>query len=630
MIHALSTISIRKPLTGANDLTRPLNATLCNANSQRIIWASAPRFLSIGALDHLRNASTNNQQSQFKNNLHQQPMTLTKRNYIFLPSSISDISRIFTSFFNPENNNKPPSSKCRTRLVLKLRTDLATSLRARRDTFRHNRDLKMQRFRDMHSRNVLKFNALKSQNMQNFHDIKSQNVQRLRDMKSQHVQRFRDVTKSLGDSLSRRQDRFHRKVRRWQKLVVYLDPAADRDWFDGEGYPLTSRDDRGRFINPWSAEGKNNGLVPFRDFLKWKWGRLGLPFLEPCGEGRLPLVTKEKRELSDGVNLQWIGHSTCLVTMKGFRILTDPVFSVRATPVQWDRDGELGGIARYTPPALSLDDIGEDLDVVLISHDHYDHLDRNSVAEMASRGKVKVWCVPLGIKEWIVDYCGVKEDDVVEMEWWDRVTFERNESDSSLKQISRRSLSRSVENGDDDPLSNENQVTITCAPAHHWCCRSPFDRNLRLWCSFAVETAPLKFYFAGDTALPKGFPLHRQIGDRLGPFDLAALPIGAYSPSFFMKYSHCDPTESVLIHKELRSRKSVAIHWGTFAMADEPFFEPPKLLENAGREAGLEPGEFIAIRHGDLMTSDMKELNEIDVIYDLEEDLKSTVKYESI
>ena len=225
------------------------------------------------------------------------------------------------------------------------------------------------------------------------------------------------------------------------------------------------------------------------------------------------------------------------------------------------------------------------------------------------------------------------------MEWWDDTTFVKH-----------------------DPSTNSTtRVKVTCAPAQHWGCRNPFDRNIRLWCSWAVETIQqhgtaafssfggsaeqrqygkhdihdmlevvcdedeiippppphqslhnhrLSFYFAGDTGLPTNdFPLHRQIGDRLGPFDLSALPIGAYMPNNFIGDSHISPMEARQIHKDLRSSRSIAIHWGTFPMGDEPFYEPPKLLNeswDASAEDEEEEDPFLLIRQGDFVLSDVE------------------------
>jgi N-acyl-phosphatidylethanolamine-hydrolysing phospholipase D len=216
---------------------------------------------------------------------------------------------------------------------------------------------------------------------------------------------------------------------------------------------------------------------------------------------------------------------------------------------------------------------------------------------------VKKWCVPLGMKKWLLDnfgqqanyHQGINEKDIYEMEWWDELAFDKSE-----------------------PVSNNRNTTVkvTCAPSQHWCCRTPFDRDIRLWCSWAVETIStpesrsssnrLAFYFAGDTGVPRnGFPLHKQIGTRLGPFDLAALPIGAYLPRDFIGDSHINPMEARQLHLDLHATYSLAIHWGTFALGDEPFYEPPCLLRecfDSSTVDGKDP--FFVVRQGGYVLSD--------------------------
>lgn len=209
------------------------------------------------------------------------------------------------------------------------------------------------------------------------------------------------------------------------------------------------------------------------------------------------------------------------------------------------------------------------------------------------------------MKKWLLDnfgqqinYKGIDEQDVYEMEWWEELIFDKNH-----------------------PTSTTTSVKVTCAPSQHWCCRTPFDRDTRLWCSWAIETIQkqqpfatessnirnrLAFYFAGDTGVPRnGFPLHKQIGIRLGPFDLSALPIGAYLPDNFIGDSHISPKEARQLHRDLCTTYSLAIHWGTFALGDEPFYEPPFLLRDCfdkSTEEGKDP--FLLIRQGGYVLSD--------------------------
>jgi len=244
----------------------------------------------------------------------------------------------------------------------------------------------------------------------------------------------------------------------------------------------------------------------------------------------------------------WIGHATVLVQAGGFNLLTDPQFSERASPAQW------AGPRRTVPPTPSLDALPA-IDAVLISHDHYDSLDAASVRALHRRnpGTIRFF-VPLGLKRWFRRR-GITT--VTELDWWESRRFDTLE--------------------------------VTCVPARHWSQRGPPGRNRTLWAGWAVRAGNLRFLFAGDSAYPGHF---REIGARLGPFDLAALPIGAYEPRWFMTH-HMTPEEAVAAHRDLRARQSMAIHWGTFALSDEPLDEPPRRLDRARRRAGLDGRAFM-------------------------------------
>ena len=409
---------------------------------------------------------------------------------------------------------------------------------------------------------------------------------------------------------------------------VTLTEPSHASWFDNEGYPLTSRDpETGRYVNPWLSESSNgeNGL---KNFLRWKLGGIWSRYLEGVGLSSDCALRKEvgrpsmenihdvetdssiasdfeflqtstigDQSAHKAIRLTWIGHSTTLVTFPGdFTILTDPHFSNYAGPVR-----------RTAPPALRVSDLPDVVDCVLISHDHMDHLDYWSTLELIDSNKVSLWIVPLGIKSWLVNKAGISPDNVVELEWWQGVRLSKPlQGNQSNKIIPEMNVPEVVElvhafdevtgqlpkngQGRTHVVTDKNELVITCAPAQHWCSRSPFDRNQRLWCSFSVHATPAlaepgqrvprthSFYFAGDSGLPTEFPLHRQIGDRLGPFDLSAIPIGAYEPEWFMRESHCNPAEAVKIHQAIRSTRSVAVHFDTFDLADEARDEPPKLL----------------------------------------------------
>lgn len=426
------------------------------------------------------------------------------------------------------------------------------------------------------------------------------------------------------------------------ETTIVLDEPSSKSWFFPDGRPKTSRDPAtGRFVNPWNST-STDGTHAIGDVLEWRtrraWGGGGgggggsLPAAAaapPSGavdDGGLrrgrrtadddgPIVEADFRPPSPDesrIKLTWIGHSTVFVATNGFTVLTDPMFSERASPIQCPPFG----VARYAPPACDAASLPP-IDVCLVSHDHYDHCDAESISELRERGKVRRWVVPLGLKDWIVDNCGVERWRVREMEWWEEASFFKGPDgilrDGPEEGMEGRTATPSREEAASaktdavhdiglESSSGLDKMTVACAPSQHWCGRTPFDRNRRLWCSFAVRTepaapssassappavrrrrpTPLNFYFAGDTGLPaNGFPLHRQIGDRYGPFDLAAIPIGAYEPRFFMKDGHCSPSEAVAIHRSSNCLRSVGVHWGAFALADERRGDPPRRLEEA-------------------------------------------------
>jgi L-ascorbate metabolism protein UlaG (beta-lactamase superfamily) len=335
-------------------------------------------------------------------------------------------------------------------------------------------------------------------------------------------------------------------------------------------------------------------------------------------------TTSDNNNNNNKIRLTWIGHSTCWVEMADYTLLTDPMFSHRASPVQFWPFG-VGRTVDPPVPYQSPGNLPSPIDVCLLSHDHYDHLDLESCR--ALRHKVKLWVVPLGIKEWLIQNCNVPAQKIVELQWWESVTRVDDDHSSTtttggvVAAVGRDGHHRHHRRRPRAPL------TLTCAPAQHWGGRTFWDRNTRLWCSWAVQSADRSFYFGGDTGLPEEFPLFQQIGDRLGPFDLAALPIGAYKPRFFMRDSHVNPREAVQIHRQLSCRKSVAIHWGTFPLAEEQDHEPPKLLREAIEEVEKEEGvvvDFVAIQPGETVETTTRTpvaSAVVDVVDDEEEDV---------
>jgi len=270
----------------------------------------------------------------------------------------------------------------------------------------------------------------------------------------------------------------------------------------------------------------------------------------------LPVVASDLATLrgtpaADSVT--WVGHSTLLVQLDGVNVLTDPQWSQRASPFGF------AGPKRVTPPGLPFEDLPP-IHVVVISHDHYDHLDEATVRRLAETHRPR-FLVPLGLKAWLAER-GVT--DVEELDWWD---------------------SRDVRG-----------LTLSCVPAQHFSGRTPFDRNRRLWSGWTIAGRSKRLYFAGDTAYYEGL---KEIGARLGPFDLAAVPIGAYLPAVIMKASHTSPEEALQVLADVRGRRFVPIHWGTFDLADEPIEEPPQRLLAEARRLGLDASRVWILKHGE-------------------------------
>jgi len=245
----------------------------------------------------------------------------------------------------------------------------------------------------------------------------------------------------------------------------------------------------------------------------------------------LPLVKPNLASTSpsDGVRVIWIGHSTVLVQFDDTTVITDPNFSERASPSQ------VIGPKRYRNVPCSIDELPSTLDAVVISHNHYDHLDLNTVILLNSRYGIDLrWFIPLGLGEWF-DKAGVY--NYIELDWWE-----------------------------ENCVPDKSDISFVFTPAQHWSKRTLNDNNKSLWGSWAIIGPKFRFFFAGDT----GFcPVFEDIGRLFGPFTVCAIPIGSFEPKWFQKHSHIDPEEAVIIHQHLKSNFSLAIHWGTFALANE-------------------------------------------------------------
>ena len=316
----------------------------------------------------------------------------------------------------------------------------------------------------------------------------------------------------------------------------------------------------GSFRNPWPDSEPHGG----RDILRlmvefWGGNRPRVP-----RRGSFPVAAPaiEYPRASDGaVSATWIGHSTVLLQIGGLNVLTDPVFSRSAFPIQGM------GPSRVMKPAVALDALPP-LDVILLSHSHYDHLDKHAVRRIARVHPRATWVVPLRLGTYIRGW-GVRE--IVELDWWQQQAV--------------------------------GALGVTATPARHFSARRYGDRNRTLWCGFAIESADVRVLFAGDTAY---HPEFGAIGERCGPFDFVMIPIGAYEPRWFMHVVHVNPEEAVRIYQDLTAPHGHAppplmlgIHWGTFRLTSEPMDEPPRRTAARWRELGLDETRLWIARFGE-------------------------------
>lgn len=366
-----------------------------------------------------------------------------------------------------------------------------------------------------------------------------------------------------------------------------------------------------KFKSPWpSAEA--HGFFSFLKARLFDWNEVPLPpkISSQPGGAALPPVNQPTWTASSGaqssdkgVVFTWLGHAICHLQIpvgngSTMTILCDPVLSQRVSPVQWI------GPARYTDAPVSVDSIiaatekdGKHAfpDLLVLSHNHYDHMDYTTISKLlnpptsSSVKRPHVFCT-LGNKAWFQSNFKLSDQEVTECDWWENSTV---------------------------TLGDEAVLKLTCVPAQHFSGRSLFDKDCTLWAGWTFEaispsSSRANVYFAGDTgyrSVPRGMtreqedtlplcPAFKEIGQALGPFDLSLIPIGAYLPRSFMSNIHLAPHDSVMVHKDVQSRKSYGIHWGSFRLTPEDVNEPPQHLAKEAARIGLRADEFEVLEIG--------------------------------
>lgn len=315
---------------------------------------------------------------------------------------------------------------------------------------------------------------------------------------------------------------------------------------------LPPKNRKGRFLNPHIG---NIRRKP-KDFLLWSLGVFrDLPF-NRVPEGFSYPLPDQDLDLSKPW-VAWVGHSTFLIQISGKHILTDPIWSKRCSPVPF------AGPKRRHPPGVPFDHLPQ-IDYVLISHDHYDHLDRVTVERLHEKFPNILWIVPHGVKKW---FERLEISRVIELAWWEGTDI-------------------------------ESSFRITGVPAQHYSGRKSTHVNQTLWAGYVMEDllSSKTFYFVGDTGYnDQDFV---KIGKSFGQIDLSLIPIGAYSPRKFMAPVHVEPKDAVQIHCDVGSRLSLGMHWKTFRLSEEPIDQPPFDLFRSMKEGNLDPFKFLAPEPG--------------------------------
>lgn len=315
----------------------------------------------------------------------------------------------------------------------------------------------------------------------------------------------------------------------------YAGPVSDH--FDGERFHVGTQPPADRSL---------------RDLLRWR--REGSRARWPK---HVPVTPAEPPERSEAPRITMVGHATMLIQVAGFNLLTDPVWSERASPLSF------AGPRRVTRPGVAFEHLPP-IDAVLISHNHYDHLDVTTLRRLQRRDRPKM-VMPLGTDT--IVRRAVREAQITTGDWHDRIGLAPG-------------------------------ISVTLTPANHWSARGLGDRRMALWSGFWIKTPEARIWYAGDTGYGDG-AIFRDLRTRYGAPEIALIPIGAYEPRWFMAPQHVAPEQSVQIFTDIGAKQALGFHWGTFQLTDEPREEPVELLQRSLAATGLAPERFRALAPGE-------------------------------
>lgn len=309
--------------------------------------------------------------------------------------------------------------------------------------------------------------------------------------------------------------------------------------------PPSTHFDGAKFHNP-SGEKAKGFMDVMKFFREREAGTWTIKEYTPVRDVPLPEPDEER------MHLTFINHSSFLIQLDGINMLTDPIWSERCSPFQWT------GPKRLRPPGINFEDLPP-IDLVLLTHNHYDHLDLPTIRRL-ERDHNPRYIVPLGVSRFLKKNAIT---DITELDWWDRHAI-----------------------GD---------LEIRAIPANHFSGRGMFDRDKTLWCGYLIEVNGHRIYFVGDTGYSN---LFEEIGEEIDPVDLACIPIGAYKPRWFMSPIHVSPAEAVRIHRDINAAQSVAMHFGCFPLANDGNGAAESDLKAALAEHDISEDEFIIPEEG--------------------------------